>query len=596
MNFRIFFPTLLSGFLATAVFGQTFSTPLPISADAGAHSPAMHVGRDGTIYISWFERNADIFFSHSTDGGASFSPPVRVSRQVTTNNYTSLLQRAPNFALDTNGTIHLVWMEARIPNPITKEEQSDIWYARSTDHGSTWTPPSSIMDADDSTLYAQDYPAIAIDSANNLYVCYIDNRYLMRGVVDHYKLQLERSTDGGASWTTPVIADKLPFANAGTCECCRDDIAVSPEGHVYIAFRTSMTEPDGDMRDIFIARSMDGGVTFDSSIQCQLGNWNLTACPTKGPQIALDGNENLHIAWADARDDSSGKLTSYYSLLRRTDSTVFPNYSLSTGNLPYSEWPDVAVGPNGTIAYAYTGSGPNMFSYSSNGGNTWHRSLPLPGASSDAQTVPALAFDRAGNLYTAWEDANNNGILFTKISGLNNATLPAPVLPTLTRGPGQKIHLSWSLPINLSSAPFVWYSFSLNGPETEELVTRDSLVMLDSLPPGSYNYRITAMTTTGESEENGTFTVNSASVRLPNAAMEKVYPNPVTGGILMITSNAMSGPQLLRIIDGRGSIVKKISVTPEEATLKVDVRDLPSGAYTCEIMGKTLRHIRFIIP
>ncbi|HEX5315576.1 MAG TPA: T9SS type A sorting domain-containing protein, partial [Candidatus Kapabacteria bacterium] len=107
---------------------------------------------------------------------------------------------------------------------------------------------------------------------------------------------------------------------------------------------------------------------------------------------------------------------------------------------------------------------------------------------------------------------------------------------------------------------------------------------------------ITAMTTTGESEENGTFTVNSASVRLPNAAMEKVYPNPVTGGILMITSNAMSGPQLLRIIDGRGSIVKKISVTPEEATLKVDVRDLPSGAYTCEIMGKTLRLIRFIIP
>src|ERR1017187_3913648 len=147
-------------------------------------------------------------------------------------------------------------MEARIG------DQSDIWYVRSTDNGQTWTQPLSIMDADDSEKYAQDFPAIACDSSNNLYVSYLDNRYLMRGLVDHYKMQLERSTDGGATWSLPVIADKLPFENSGTCECCRQDIAVSPEGHVYIAFRTNMTETNGEKRDIFICRSMNGGITF----------------------------------------------------------------------------------------------------------------------------------------------------------------------------------------------------------------------------------------------------------------------------------------------------------------------------------------------
>src|SRR5581483_5818817 len=270
MNSKFFAFLTISFLAAGSAVGQTFSNPIQISRDAGAHDPALHTGRDGTIYISWFENNADIYFSHSSDGGSTFSIPVRVSQQVTTNEWTSLLQRAPNFGIDTKGTIHLVWMEARIPDPRTNQEQSDIWYARSTDHGMTWTAPVSIMDANDSELYDQDYPAIAIDSQNTLYVCYLDNRDLLRGIVPHYKMMLERSVDGGATWSDPVIADQLPVSDAGTCECCRDDIAASPEGHVYIAFRTSMTETDGDKRDIFICRSRDGGLTFDSSIRCQL--------------------------------------------------------------------------------------------------------------------------------------------------------------------------------------------------------------------------------------------------------------------------------------------------------------------------------------
>src|ERR1017187_1329036 len=114
MNIRATFTSLILALFPCFAFGQTFSTPIQVSTHAGAHSPVLHVDRNGGIDVTWFENNADIYFSRSTDGGATFLAPVRVSRQITTNDYTSLLQRAPEFAFDKNGVIHLVWMEARI--------------------------------------------------------------------------------------------------------------------------------------------------------------------------------------------------------------------------------------------------------------------------------------------------------------------------------------------------------------------------------------------------------------------------------------------------------------------------------------------------
>jgi hypothetical protein len=561
---------------------------VPVSKDAGAHSPAMHVGRDGTIFVSWFENNADIYFSHSTDGGKTFALPVRVSREVTTNGSTSLLQRAPNFAIDTKGIIHLAWMEARIPSPKTGQEQTDIWYVHSTDNGSTWTKPFSIMDADDSELYAQDFPAIACDSSDNLYVSYLDNRYLERGLTDHYKMQLERSTDGGTKWSLPVIADKLPVENSGTCECCRQDIAVSPEGHVYIAFRTNMTEADGDKRDIFICRSMDGGVTFDSSIRCQLGGWTLTGCPTKGPHISLDSSENLHVAWSDARDDS-GKLNSYFSLLRKGDTAIFPNYTVN-GRGQGANWPDLAVSTNGLVAFAYimgNTSGPNRFSYSSDAGNTWSRNISFPGASSDDQSLPALAFSPAGTLCAVWQDGDANGILFSGISGLQSPQTSG-VITTLNQNSfpaDTPIRLAWTKPAQLNSAPFVWYQVSIQG-LTPEYDTRDTSLYFDSLPVGQYYLDVTAYSTLGQLGSAGSifYVTAPAAVGQDATPASGVFPNPATNGVVTIALPELQNELAsVKILDEDGKAVRTMQVRATNGNLVLNVSGLLPGTYRASI-------------
>lgn len=567
----------------------TMSVPVKISANAGAHSPALHVGQDGTIYASWFERSADIYFSHSTNGGKSFSVPVRASRQVTTNNYTSLLQRAPEFAIDTKSRIHLVWTEARAGS------QTDVWYIRSTDQGATWTQPMSIMDADDSQKYSQDFSAIACDSSDNLYVSYLDNRWLMRNGAygtnypDHYRLHMQRSANGGMTWSTAVIADKLPVFSSGTCECCRQDIAASRDGHVYIAFRTSQDLTSTlDDRSIFICRSLDQGMTWERSIRCQLGTWNLTACPTKGPHIALDKNENLFVAWNDARDDSA-RLATYIGLLRRGDSQVFPNLAMSNNS---ATWPTVAVNPSGLLAYAFMPSdGQIQFTYSSDGGNSWNRDRSLPGKSSDDQSLPSVEFNATGHALAVWQDADSNGILFTEIGGLTSPAQLPPVVSLIPSniGPAGAMVLRWHKPAIAGTSTFVWYMVDVKGLTNGPVMTRDTELIAPPLPVGVYNYTIKAYSTFDSSTTVGSITVANAEVVAEKALRPREFPNPVLGNLATFEIPELMGSADVSITNETGTTIKHLRSQALNGRIILSVSDLPVGNYHVTISSDSLR-------
>ncbi|MDP4200577.1 MAG: hypothetical protein Q8922_08155 [Bacteroidota bacterium] len=570
------------------------TAPVQISTNAGAHSPTMHVGRDGSIYVSWFERNANIYFSHSTDRGQTFSTPVPVSNQGQwATQWTSELQRSPEFAIDTKGVIHLVWAEARVTSA------SDVWYVRSTDSGKTWSQPLSIMDPGDSASFSQDFAVIACDSSDNLYVSYLDNRQIMAKTGKHYKMQLERSTNGGLSWSLPVIADKLAFDTSGTCECCRQDIAVSPDGHVYIAFRTSMNTPLGDMRDIFICRSWDGGQTFEPSIQCQLGDWKLEDCPSKGPHISLDPHENLFVAWNDQRDDS-GKLIAYFGLLPKGRSNVLPNYSISNSQTQTGHWPYVTVSPNGIIAYAFMPNAslgqPVQFTYSSDGGNTWNRSRSLPGPSGDGQYLPHLSFGSNGDVYAAWQDGNANGILFSRISGLNSPVTPDPVvlsenLPSYNSALPVQLH--WSPSQNLLRGNFVWYHFQAGTGTTVlfDTILRDTSIRLGVLPPGQYIYSVTTHTSIDSATSGRAFSIEALGVpSIPEKRLQATAtPNPTQSQIVALSlPDAMNTQTAITVSDEAGKTVLTTTNTVVDGSVMLDLRGFPNGAYHVSIAQRSM--------
>lgn len=562
---------------ATSSSAQVFSTPVRISGTTAAHSPMAQFARNGDLYASWYANAADIYFARSTDRGATFTPPIRVTRQVTNNIYTSLLQRTPRSVVDTKGVIHMVWTEERV------NSQNDVWYVRSTDRGDTWSSPVSIMDPDDSAKYPQDFCNIACDSSDRLYVAYLDFRGVVRGIADYAQLHLTKSANGGATWSTPVVANKFRNNIGGTCECCKLDIAVTRKDVVHIAFRSNITNE----RDIWLARSRDGGVTFDSTIHVQSGTWTIGGCPTTGPSIALDAMDNLYFAWRDSRDDSV-RAIAYYSMLPDGQDKPYLNRSTSRPGLQNVNWPSLAVSrANGAIAFAYQAgsSSRNRFTYSSDGGNSWTQDMPFPNALGGEQSLPVPVFSANGDAAVVWQEGGNNGAIYA--SALTSLPIAAPLqaaspfVLSNPSEPGQPTPIYWH---PTPAGSYVWYEYRLSaigGDTLQSGVTRDTTVLLNALSEGQYVFTLTTHASQNVATTNIKITKSGLGV------LEFVDGRPrvrvtYSGDAVAITWSTQA-PSNVKLVDLLGRVVLETSAIGHLELSRSQTRALTAGRYTAVI-------------
>jgi hypothetical protein len=53
----------------------------------------------------------------------------------------------------------------------------------------------------------------------------------------------------------------------------------------------------GDIRDMVVSRSADGGRTFDPATTVHADRWKINACPHRGGQVAADARGRLYAVW-----------------------------------------------------------------------------------------------------------------------------------------------------------------------------------------------------------------------------------------------------------------------------------------------------------
>lgn len=401
MAIRYALPTLLCLLVAApALTAQRFERDMTVGdgpASAQQIAPKAAVGPDGTIYVIWADYRGGIdpqvFLSKSTDGGETFGP----GRQIT--NATALqagMQRGPQLVVDRMGVLH---MTCQVRND---QQKISVRYMRSTDGGATFSTPLAI--AADSGKYNQDFPSVAVDSSGNPFAAWIDSRESEMGTAEHPALYVARSTDGGRSFNAPVNASTTLGKFAGTCECCNTALAVSPEGNVFATFRSNID----NNRDIFIARSLDGGTTF-TTIKAASESWQINACPMTGSSVALDGAGTLHIVWRDSRPSSGGKDYVYYTTLLSGASTCAPDRKLSR-TTSKSNYPSVAVAPDGGVICAFQDNRNDaadiFFVTSTDGGATFSRDAKLTHETGTTrQEFPAVAVGTDGTPFVVWQDS-----------------------------------------------------------------------------------------------------------------------------------------------------------------------------------------------
>jgi hypothetical protein len=164
-----------------------------------------------------------------------------------------------------------------------KGRDGDLLAMRSVDGGRIWTGPVQVNDAADSAR--EGLHAMSAGLNSDLCCVWLD---LRNGSTE---VMASASADGGATWSKNVLAYKSP--DGSVCECCHPSVAIDSRGRIHVQWRNSL----GGARDIYVASSADGGMTFGKASKLGSGSWPLDACPMDGGAIATVPGGKLVSAW-----------------------------------------------------------------------------------------------------------------------------------------------------------------------------------------------------------------------------------------------------------------------------------------------------------
>jgi hypothetical protein len=175
--------------------------PVPGSAEyvntswAGS-MPSITLDGPGRVYVAWADRGADdldVLVARSEDAGLTWSTPVRVNDDASRRD-----QWMPSMVADAGGILHAAWLDGRTGN-------WNVYYAKSTDAGRTWSPNLRVTTAETAGSFARpgDYLALAADANGTAYVAWTDGRdgsldiYFARHPSGLLPLQILANPSGG---------------------------------------------------------------------------------------------------------------------------------------------------------------------------------------------------------------------------------------------------------------------------------------------------------------------------------------------------------------------------------------------------------------
>jgi hypothetical protein len=177
--------------------------------------PHPFVGANGEVYVTFMD-SAGIHYNKSTDFGLTWLPSQPLIAAVGAERYDSVpgvnrIRSVPYSCSDNSnsiyrGNIYTSWSDQR-----NGTNNSDVFFIKSMNGASTWTPPLKVNS--DNSGNHQYRNAMAVDQTNGyIYIVYYDRRnYVNNDSTDVY---LAKSTDGGDTWTDIKISNS-GFYSAG---------------------------------------------------------------------------------------------------------------------------------------------------------------------------------------------------------------------------------------------------------------------------------------------------------------------------------------------------------------------------------------------
>jgi hypothetical protein len=349
----------LSGFAYSLDGGTTFTDGGFVPSGSGQleGDPALAFDRSGTLYYASIGTDASgisrIFVSHSTSTNptVAFAAPVAIPGIVAA---TSAFQDKEFLAVDTTGGVHdgriyVTWSEF----PDQYSPNARVLFAAS----SSTTPlsfSSTIPLSPPGALYHGAMPVVG--PAGEVYVVW--GGFTSTTVAANESIHLVKSADGGATFVNPDTLDPAADKTVAKITSTIGDmfsggihirtrsfpyiaVDLTPQGsptrgNVYIVFQATPPPPTTSRSEIFLTRSTDGGVTWDTPRDISSGlaatlNRDVTPNDNWSPSISIaSATGHIKVIFYSRREDAANTKVRVYEAGSTDGGVTWFNQSFSS--------------------------------------------------------------------------------------------------------------------------------------------------------------------------------------------------------------------------------------------------------------------------
>jgi hypothetical protein len=507
------------------------------------------------------DRSFDVLWSYSsTGGGLGWLEQALPSGPLT----NDILATDPGVVFDNTGKLYYanVFSSDTGPNEeacYTSIDAGQVWSSSVFVGGDT--QPTATTEAD------RDYITVDRDSASpyygRVYITWVVIEYPYSYVVEAY------STDQGASWSSTVSVSPHTGLFQGPIPSC------GPNGELYITY----VDRDSNSREVLVARSTDGGTSFQPQTVVQpyldLGPEkpnNFIGHPViKGllevnsfPVIAVDHSALYHgrvyITWCAKSPDGHAHVF-LSSSDDEAQSWTTPQFaeddSSATSTDKFFPWiaVDQTTGDAGIIFYDSRNDAANnslvdtYLTLSTDGGNTF-QSRRISNTSFDPHITRDFLFDSLiffgdyigldavdHQWYPTWTDSRSG---YDQEIYMSIVRPYAPVCVSAFTGHGDAstAYLNWTYnPETTFGLPLSNYHFRLTRDDgrLDTMLDRSTLQFVDNAYRLGVTYRIQAVAATGDTSTTVSTTIDQSAVKsLPNTSslfsIGAMLANPVRLG------------------------------------------------------------------
>jgi hypothetical protein len=284
---------------------QRAETPAPVRqlSVAGAANAHPSLAADGQfVAVVWGATSSggtDVYLASSRNGGVTFTEPARVNADQGEARISA--ERPPLVALTPTAhgipDLAVLWTAG--------QADTQLKLSRSDDGGRSFGPPRLVHAA--GAKGNRGWASMAADAAGRLHVVWLDHRDAASASTTGAHAHGARQTS-----SAPEVRDGAALAQRsgvyhavvgspggerlvarGVCYCCKTAIATGSANRVAAAWRHVYP---GNLRDIAMATSIDGGRSFGGAQRVSEDQWAIDGCPENGPSVAFHFGQ-MHVAW-----------------------------------------------------------------------------------------------------------------------------------------------------------------------------------------------------------------------------------------------------------------------------------------------------------